>query len=35
MASYGGAAIALMMGGLALVSFVCVLALPETAPTRR
>jgi MFS family permease len=34
MASYGGAAIAAMMGGLALVSLLCVLALPETAARR-
>ncbi|UXA13295.1 MFS transporter [Mycobacterium sp. SMC-8] len=35
MATYGGAAIALMMGGLAVVSLVCVTALPETAQRRR
>ncbi|CAN3131397.1 Major facilitator superfamily (MFS) profile domain-containing protein [Mycobacterium sp. smrl_JER01] len=34
MASYGGGAIALLMGGLALVSFSCVLALPETTGRR-
>lgn len=34
MASYGGGAIAAMMGGLALISFLCVLALPETVGLR-
>ena len=34
MASFGGGAIALMMGSLALVSLACVLALPETARRR-
>jgi MFS family permease len=34
LASYGGWAIATMMGGLALVSVVCVVALPETAGRR-
>lgn len=34
MASYGGGAIAAMMGGLALASLLCVLALPETAQRR-
>lgn len=34
LASYGGAAIAMTMGGLALVSLGCVIALPETANRR-
>ena len=35
LASYGGWAIAAMMGGLALASLVCVAALPETAGRSR
>ena len=31
LATFGGWAVAVMMGGLAIVSLVCVAALPETA----
>jgi len=34
LATYGGWAVSVMMGGLGLVSLACVLALPETAGRR-